>query len=190
MERGFQPLARGLATAGITPNQITIAGAAITLISAGFVVAGDLVTGGIIFILAGTLDTLDGTLARATGTASVRGAFIDSTLDRVSEGAMFGALTFYFAARAEPAHAAMVVVALLGSVLVSYTRARAEALGIECSTGLATRGERVLVLGLGMIFGWPAIAIYVLVVTTAYTAIQRVLTVLRGLAMLDVEPKE
>ena len=181
LEWGFQPIARSLAAVGVTPNHVTVAGTAITLVSAGFVVAGDLLTGGIVFIAAGTLDTLDGTLARVTGTASARGAFIDSTLDRVSEGAMFAAIAFHFAAGGEPINTAIVVVAFLGSVLVSYTRARAELLGIECSSGLATRGERVLVLGIGLIIGWPAIAIYALAVTTAYTAIQRVATVLRAL---------
>ena len=185
LEFGFQPIARALASWGVSPNHVTLAGAGITLVSAGFIAAGDLLTGGIIFIAGGSLDTLDGTLARATGTASLRGAFIDSTLDRVSEGAVFAALAYYFAAGAEPVNAAIVVIALLGSVLVSYTRARAEALNIECNTGLATRGERVLVLGIGMIVGWTAIAIYVLAITTAYTALQRVTTVLRALPKSD-----
>ena len=181
MERGFQPFARGLAAVGVAPNHVTISGTLLTFVSAGFVVSDDLVSGGIIFILAGMLDTLDGTLARLTGTASARGAFIDSTLDRVSEGAMFAAMAFYFAARGAPFDVAMVVVAMLGSVLVSYTRARADVLGIDCSNGLATRGERVLVLGIGMIIGWPAIVIYVIALTTAYTSVQRITTVLRAL---------
>jgi len=187
MELGFQPLARALAGTGITPNHVTVAGTALTLVSAAVVVAGDLVWGGAIFIIAGTLDTLDGTLARIAGLASARGAFIDSTLDRVSEGAMFAALAYYFSVRGAPVDVAIVVVTLLGSVMVSYTRARADALGIDCSSGLATRGERVFVLGLGMIFGWPAIAIYVLAVTTAYTAVQRITTVLRALPAAAAE---
>ena len=187
MERGFRPFARTLAAIGITPNHVTVAGTALTLVSAAFVVAGELVWGGALFIIAGTLDTLDGTLARMTGMASARGAFIDSTLDRVSEGAMFAALAYYFSVRDAPIDVAIVVVALLGSVLVSYTRARADALGIDCSGGLATRGERVFVLGLGMMFGWPTIAIYVLAVTTAYTAAQRITTVLRALPVPAAE---
>ncbi len=181
MERGFQPLAQGLAAVGVRPNHVTLAGTAITCISAAFVATGELLIGGIVFLAAATFDTLDGTLARVSGTASARGAFIDSTLDRISEGVVFAALAFYFAARGEAVDAALVVVALLGSVLVSYTRARAEVHGIECRQGLGTRGERVLLLGIGLSIGWPAIATYLMVAMTAYTAAQRIAVVLRAL---------
>lgn len=181
LEFGFQPIARGLAVWGVTPNHVSLTGAAITLASAGFIAIGELLTGGIIFIVGGSLDTLDGTLARVTGRASLRGAFIDSMLDRVSEGVVFAALTYHFAAGGNPINAAIVVVALLGSMIVSYARARAEVLNIECNTGVATRGERVLVLGIGMIVGCAAIAVYILAIATAYTALQRGRTVLREL---------
>ena len=183
MEQALQPLARRLAAVGVRPNHVTLAGTAFSCVSAGFVATGDLLAGGLIFLLAGTLDTLDGTLARLSGTASARGAFIDSTFDRISEGVVFAALAFYFAARGEAADAALVVVALLGSVLVSYTRARAEVHGIECRQGLGTRGERVLLLGVGLCVGWPALATYLLVAVTAYTAGQRIAVVLRALPM-------
>lgn len=182
MEQGFTPLALALARRGVTADQVTIVGTLLQSISAIFVGAGWLFLGGALYLLSGALDTLDGTLARVTETASARGAFLDSTLDRIAEGAMFTGLAYYFAANGSPFDAAMAVLTFMAAMLVSYIRARAEALGIPGSDGLATRGERVLVIGIGLVFGWIALAIYFVGIAAAYTVGQRFLVVNNALS--------
>ena len=98
------------------------------------------------------MDTLDGRYSRMSGKGTLFGAFLDSTLDRIEEGIVLAAVAGYFAAQGEDFAAAMCVVAVLGSLMVSYTRARAEALGVECKVGLATRPVRVVLLSIGLIF--------------------------------------
>ena len=125
---------------------------------AGNLVAAVLVTqrlfflAGVAFILGSVMDTLDGRYSRMSGKGTMFGAFLDSTLDRIEEGIVLAAVAGYFAARGEDFAAAMCVVAVLGSLMVSYTRARAEALGVECKVGLATRPVRVVLLSIGLVF--------------------------------------
>ena len=129
------------------------------------------------------MDTLDGRYSRMSGKGTLFGAFLDSTLDRIEEGIVLAAVAGYFAATGDDFAAAMCVVAVLGSLMVSYTRARAEALGVECKVGLATRPVRVVLLSIGLVFAKGAglgdfellaPAIYVIAALTTVTAIQRV----------------
>lgn len=158
----------------ITPNQVSALGVLINIAAAMLIIDGALLWAGIIYVVAGILDLADGALARKTGADSPFGAFLDSTLDRVSEGVVLAAIGYHFAASANPTGAAMVVLALLGSLLVSYTRARAEALGCECKGGFAARLERLLLLSAALILGFLEPAIYLLAAATMFTVCQRV----------------
>ncbi len=129
------------------------------------------------------MDTLDGRYSRMSGKGTQFGAFLDSTLDRIEEGIVLAAVAWYFADIGDSVAAAFCVVAVLGSLMVSYTRARAEALGIECKVGIATRPVRVVILSIGLVFAKGAgigdfellaPAVYVLAALTAVTALQRV----------------
>src|SRR2546421_4895903 len=136
------------------------------------------------------MDTLDGRYSRMSGKGTPFGAFLDSTLDRIEEGIVLAAVAAYFAARGKDLAVAATVVAVLGSLMVSYTRARAEALGVECKVGLATRPVRVVILAIGLAFARGASlgdfellapAVYVLAALTVLTTIQRILHVRRKL---------
>jgi CDP-diacylglycerol--glycerol-3-phosphate 3-phosphatidyltransferase len=157
---------------------------------------------GLAFIAGSVMDTLDGRYSRMSGKGTLFGAFLDSTLDRIEEGVVLTAVAGYFASRGDDFAAAMCVVAVLGSLMVSYTRARAEALGVECTVGLATRPVRVVILSAGLLFAKGAgladfellaPAIYAMAGLTAVTVGQRVWHVRRELsrevpAEGDVEP--
>jgi CDP-diacylglycerol--glycerol-3-phosphate 3-phosphatidyltransferase len=136
----------------LTPNAISLVGLVGNLVAAALVTQELFFLGGIAFILGSVMDTLDGRYSRMSGKGTLFGAFLDSTLDRVEEGIVLAAVAGYFASQGEDFAAAMCVVAVLGSLMVSYTRARAEALGVECKVGLATRPVRVVLLSIGLIF--------------------------------------
>lgn len=174
LEKAASPAARLLARLRVTPNQVSAAGFLLSVVAAFCIAAGDLVLAGVIYIAAGCLDLMDGTLARVSNRATKFGAFFDSTVDRISEGVVFAAITYRFAIDGESLLAAVVVLALLGSLLVSYVRARAEGLGGKCKVGLLTRAERVVLLTIGLLFGLLAEAIVVLAVLTAVTVAQRI----------------
>jgi CDP-diacylglycerol---glycerol-3-phosphate 3-phosphatidyltransferase len=145
------------------------------------------------------MDTLDGRYSRMSGKGTLFGAFLDSTLDRVEEGVVIAAIAWHFADSGENVAAAMCVVVVLGSLMVSYTRARAEALGVECKVGIATRPVRVVLLSAGLIFadgelisGFDLlpIVIYVMAGLTAFTTLQRVWHVRGELKKLDAAAKD
>jgi CDP-diacylglycerol--glycerol-3-phosphate 3-phosphatidyltransferase len=187
------PVARALIRSGVHPNTITTIG---TLLVIGSGVAfgyGQIRLGGALLLISGIFDVLDGQVARQGGMTTTFGAFYDSTLDRVGEGAVFSGLVFYFLAGPLsgelkiPAVGAGLV-ALVSSLIVSYTRARAESLGVECKVGIAARAERILLLGLPtLIFGAgpgrPAVLLFlivaVLATVSAITVVQRVVHVAR-----------
>ena len=123
-------------------------GILLNLITAWLIVDGQLLLAGPMYLLAGGLDLLDGVLARLAKMATRFGAFLDSTADRISEGVVFVAIAYHFASHGQSIEAAVAVLALLGSLLVSYTRARAEGLGLQCNVGIATRAERVVLVAL------------------------------------------
>ena len=167
----------------LTPNAISVAGLVGNLIAAALITQELFFLAGIAFILGSVMDTLDGRYSRMSGKGTLFGAFLDSTLDRIEEGVVIAAIAGYFATSGDDFAAAMCVVAVLGSLMVSYTRARAEALGVECKVGLATRPVRVVVLSIGLVFAKGAglgdfellaPAIYLIAGLTIVTTFQRV----------------
>ncbi len=182
IDRRLDPVTRALARLGVRPNQVTVAGTLICLTGAGLVLADRLALGGAVWLAGSALDLVDGALARHQGKASAGGAFLDSTLDRITEGALFAAIAYHFAQSGDALAAALTAAALLGALLVSSTRARAEALGATCKVGIMTRAERVPLLGLGLCFGLIEPAIYLLAALSAVSVAQRIHHSLRELA--------
>ena len=174
-----QPFTGLLARSGVHPNTLTLVGVAINLGAAAAVALGQFLLGGILVLVAGLFDMLDGALARASGRASAFGALLDSTCDRLTEGAMFFAIAFYYLPLGGTTQVLLAVAALVGSYLISYVRARAEGLNIECKIGFFTRPERIVVLILGLLLNQVLIALWILAVLTFATALQRVLHVWR-----------
>ena len=175
----------------LTPNAISLTGFTLNLAAAGLVVGRLFFLAGVAFIVGSVMDTLDGRYSRMSGKGTPFGAFLDSTLDRLEEGIVLTAVAAYFASRHDQAAVAAVVAAVLGSLMVSYTRARAEALGVACKVGLATRPVRVVILSVGLVFAKGASlghfellapAVYVLAVLTMLTTVQRILHVRGELA--------
>jgi CDP-diacylglycerol--glycerol-3-phosphate 3-phosphatidyltransferase len=182
--QAFQPVVRWLARAGLTPNTVTAVGMALNLAATPFIALGHFWWAAGIFVLASICDMLDGSLARYSGTASAFGAFLDSTTDRLSEGVTLIALGVYYSRTERLPELVAVFIFLIASYLVSYERARAEALGIECKLGLMARPERIVVLVTGFVLSrWYVltIAVYALAVLTSWTVVQRVLHVRRQL---------
>ena len=172
----------------LTPNAISLTGFALCVVAAVLVWEDHYLLGGIAFVVGSVCDTLDGRYARASGKGTPFGAFLDSTLDRVEEGVVLTAVAANFSAAGDDLAVAAVVVAVLASLMVSYTRARAEALGVECKVGLATRAVRVVILGAGLLFATGpgdlellAPAVYVLAALTILTTGQRIAHVRREL---------
>jgi CDP-diacylglycerol---glycerol-3-phosphate 3-phosphatidyltransferase len=174
----------------LTPNAISMTGFALNLLAAVLVTQRYFVLAGLAFIVGSVMDTLDGRYSRMSGKGTAFGAFLDSTLDRVEEGIVLTAVAAYFSSRGMDFAVAACVAAVLGSLMVSYTRARAEALGVECKVGLATRPVRVVILSAGLVFAKGASilnvdllapAVYVLAVLTVVTVFQRVFHVRKAL---------
>ena len=167
----------------LTPNAISITGLVLNLTAAALIFGDQIFLGGIAFIVGSIMDTLDGRYSRRSGKGTMFGAFLDSTLDRIEEGVVLTAVAYQFADAGDAVPAAACVFVVLGSLMVSYTRARAEALGVECKVGIATRPVRVVLLSIGLVFGagelitdvdlLPA-AIYAMAGLTAFTVGQRV----------------
>ena len=167
----------------LTPNTISLVGFVLNVVAAVLITQRLFVLAGIAFIVGSVMDTLDGRYSRMSGKGTLFGAFLDSTLDRIEEGIVLTAVAGYFAAQGDDFAAAMCVIVVLGSLMVSYTRARAEALGVECKVGLATRPVRVVILSIGLVFAKGASigdfellapAIYVMAALTSITVVQRV----------------
>ena len=182
----------------LTPNAISITGFVLNVVAAVLVTQRLFFLGGLTFIAGSIMDMLDGRYSRMSGKGTPFGAFLDSTLDRIEEGAVLTAVAAYFASRGDEFAVAAVVLVVLGSLMVSYTRARAEALGVECKTGLATRPVRVVVLSIGLVFAKGASlgdfellapAIYVMLALTALTVVQRVWHVRQALRVTATLPR-
>ncbi len=174
----------------LTPNAISLTGLALCVVAAALITQRLFVLAGIAFILGSVMDTLDGRYSRMSGKGTPFGAFLDSTLDRMEEGIVLTTVAAYFAANGDDLASGAVVVAVISSIMVSYTRARAEALGIECKVGLATRPVRVVILSVGLVFGEGAgflpfgalePATYLLAGLSTLTVLQRVFHVRRAL---------
>jgi CDP-diacylglycerol--glycerol-3-phosphate 3-phosphatidyltransferase len=182
VRRGFSPILAALQRLGITPNQISIVGFLVNVGAAVLVLFDHYIWAASVFIVAGLLDLVDGSLARRTGKTTPFGGFLDSTLDRMSEGVIFAAIAYRLALDHRSVDVALVVLALLGSVTVSYTRARAESLGVECKVGLASRFERIVLICVGLYLDVLPYVIYVMLALTMLTVIQRVVHTYRQLA--------
>lgn len=184
----LRPLIDRLVSRRVHPNLLSTLGFLVTMSSAFAFHSHHVRTAGFLILLGGMFDIFDGRVARATGLASSFGAFYDSTLDRISEIAVYvGILSLYNDYRLVLGDVGMiyaVMLAMAGSLMISYTRARAEALGIDCKVGLMQRGERVIAIGLAsLLFGESAdglalrVVIIVLAVLTNLTAVQRIIWV-------------
>jgi len=181
----------GLARTRITPNALTTAGVSLCLAAAVIVYFeyhNKLLfywLGAFVFVVGSILDILDGALARAGGKTTPFGSFLDSTTDRVGEGAMLGAIALIFARHGNEVALGATIAAIAGSFLVSYTRAKAEALGLRGDVGLGSRAERVVVITAGLVLApWGVLpwAIYLLTATAWLTVLQRILFVRKQLA--------
>lgn len=172
--RFTEPVARLLARTAITPSAITWLGFLLAVGAAALIITGHLFAAGLVVLIAGFFDMLDGALARYTNQATRFGAILDSTLDRISEAVVLLGILVLYAREQLLAQTLLVGVTLLGSLLVSYIRARAEAIGLKCQVGLFTRPERVIVLALGLLLNQIA---YVLVAALAIIAVFSFITV-------------
>jgi len=161
-----------------SPNQLTLIGFGLTLLAA-WALTCDLLVGGLLILFGSLFDLLDGMVAREKDCATRFGAFLDSLLDRYADAALFLALGFRFVRQGEWLLAGVAFLTLVGALMVSYARARAEGLGIVCTVGIAERPERILLLAAGCLFGWVEAAIWILLVLTHVTIAQRTLAVWR-----------
>jgi len=167
----------------LTPNAISLTGFALNVVAAVLVWQDLFFLGGVAFVVGSVMDTLDGRYSRMSGKGTQFGAFLDSTLDRVSEGVVLTAVAAEFAESGDELAVGAVVLAVLASVMVSYTRARAEALGVTGDVGIAPRAVRVVILSIGLLFAKGASlgdfellepAVYVLAVLSIVTVFQRI----------------
>jgi CDP-diacylglycerol---glycerol-3-phosphate 3-phosphatidyltransferase len=175
----------------LTPNAISVTGLIGNLIAAVLILEHHFVLAGVAFILGSLCDMFDGRYSRMSGKGTPFGAFLDSTLDRVEEGVVLAAVAVWFAQDGNDVAVGATVIAVVGSYMVSYTRARAEALGVGGKVGIASRAVRVVILSAGLVFAAGELvpdfdllepAIYVMAALTVITALQRVLHVRRQLA--------
>ena len=179
VRRHADALMAALGRTPLTPNQVTVVGLGLTFLAAGLAAFGQLRWAGVVLIFAGTCDILDGALARSTRASYPYGAFLDSTLDRYSEGAVYLGIAAYFVTIDPPLQEWLILAtlaALAGSFLVSYVRARAQSLGFACKTGLFQRPERVVVTVIGLLLGgwWLYGIVFLLAIVTNITALQRI----------------
>ncbi|MFG1779222.1 phosphatidylinositol phosphate synthase [Micromonospora sp. NPDC049051] len=186
MTRVVEPVARRLLRAGVTPNAVTVAGTLGVLVGAlGFGARGHLVAGALIVTFFALTDLLDGTMARMSGGSTKFGAFLDSSMDRVADSAVFGAVAYWLATQHNYSGVAAALLCLAAGGLVSYVKARAEGLGMTCNVGIAERTERLLIVGVGgLLTGFnvkPAleIALWLLAAVSIFTVGQRMAHVYR-----------
>jgi CDP-diacylglycerol---glycerol-3-phosphate 3-phosphatidyltransferase len=177
----------------LTPNAISLTGFGLCVVAAVLIYKQWWLAGGIAFIVGSVCDTLDGRYSRMSGKGSPFGAFLDSTLDRIEEGVVLAAVAVHFSRQGDDLAAGAVVLAVLASLVVSYTRARAEALGVECKVGIADRAVRVVILSAGLVFAefWDdaiTIAVYVLAALAVITVLQRIFHVRKELTRPVTDP--
>lgn len=186
-KRILDPIAQFLTKLGITPNTITVLGFLGNVVGACFLATGRITLGGIIILFMAPLDAVDGTMARLRSQNGMKegsspfGAFLDSVTDRYSELALFGGLLIYFSWRGEWIGSMLAFLAAAGSIMVSYTRARAQSLNIETKVGLLTRLERYIILVPSLIFNIPLVGLGIVALFANITALQRIFDVHRQL---------
>jgi CDP-diacylglycerol---glycerol-3-phosphate 3-phosphatidyltransferase len=170
----LDPVAAFLNRLGLMPNTVTLIGLAGNFVGAYFLMIGNLTVGGIILLIMGPIDALDGTMARLRGQPTVFGAFVDSVTDRYSELVILGALLVHFLLIGNNQGVILSYLAAAGSVLVSYIRARAQSVGFDTKIGILSRVERFLILIPCLIINQPLIALWILAILTNLTALQRI----------------
>ena len=170
----LDPIGAFLNRIGLTPNTITMLGLVGSIVAAFFLANGNMLWGGLIVLVTWPIDALDGTMARLRGEPTDFGGFVDSVTDRYSELVIYAGLLYYFLEQANTLASMLVFAAAFGSILVSYTRARAEALDFEAKIGALTRVERYLVLAPGLIFNFPLVAMWIIAILANFTALQRI----------------
>ncbi len=173
--RILQPVARFFGNLGLTANALTVFGFFLTVVVAAVLATGRTQLAGLLFIFSLGFDAVDGTLARLTGTTSRFGAFLDSTLDRWAEIIIYLALIWLFLTLNDDRGVLLAAAALSASLMVSYTRARAEGIGVACKEGMLTRFERIVILIVGLIFNLTPWALGIIAVLATVTAVQRIL---------------
>jgi CDP-diacylglycerol--glycerol-3-phosphate 3-phosphatidyltransferase len=175
----LEPLARFISATGVSPNVVTVIGFFL-MVGVAFVLAqGHLFWGGILITAFALFDAVDGTLARMMGRTSRFGAFLDSTLDRFSEAVIFLGLFIFFIGRNQHQELILIYATVVGSLMVSYARARAEGIGVPLKDGLFTRFERVFLLVIGLLFNQLTLVLWILAIFSNLTAIQRMYLVWR-----------
>ncbi|MCJ7764023.1 MAG: CDP-alcohol phosphatidyltransferase family protein [Dehalococcoidales bacterium] len=174
-----EPIVRVLARTPITPNSLTWFGFALSIGAAALIATGHLIIAGVIVLFGGLFDMLDGALARRTKRVTLFGSILDSTLDRLSEGALLLGILVLFSSEGSAIGVLLVGIVLITSMLVSYIRAKAESLGIECLVGVFTRPERVIVLALGLLINQMEIALWIIAGFSFITVCQRLFYVWR-----------
>ena len=178
VDAAVKPMGAALRKTGLTPDHLTIVGLVVGACAAVAVGAGRLLLGLLLVILAALPDLLDGALAKASNTSSQRGAFFDSTIDRVTDALLLGGIAYYFATTQDPRLAVLPYAVLAVSSLVSYQRAKAESLGLEAKGGLMERAERIVVLCVGLLLEsfWEGALVWILwgmLILISITAVQR-----------------
>lgn len=175
----LEPLARFISRTGLSPNVVTVIGFVLMVGVAIVLARGYFLWGGILITAVALFDGVDGTLARMMGRTSRFGAFLDSTLDRFSEAVIFLGLFIYFMGQNHSLELILIYATVVGSLMVSYARARAEGIGVPIKDGLFTRFERVFILVVGLIFNQLTVALWLLAIFSNLTAVQRMYLVWR-----------
>lgn len=179
---------RIVARTNLSPNVITVIGLGLNFVVAAIIASGNLILGGVLLLVAGAFDVVDGAVARATNQVSRFGSFFDSTMDRYADALVLGGVLLYLIEDdAGTLPLMLVFVTLVGSLMISYTRSRAESLGLRGDIGFAQRAERVIILAAGLIAGQPVWALWVLAVLTQFTVLQRIVHVWRELQPSEPE---
>jgi CDP-diacylglycerol--glycerol-3-phosphate 3-phosphatidyltransferase len=192
LSRVLDPVARALLRAGISPDAVTVIGTAgVIAASVGLAARGHLLIATFVITACALTDLIDGAMARARGTSSKFGALLDSTMDRVADGAVFSGLAYWLAVTGQRASLVATLICLVTGQVVSYVKARAEGLGLEANVGIAERFERLVILGLGGI-GWGIgipyaleVALWLLAVLSTVTVVQRIWHVRQLVRRLD-----
>ena len=175
----LEAVGRTLAKWNVSPDAMTYLGLVLTIGVAVIAALGEIRWAGVAYIFAAACDALDGTLARVSGRESRFGAFLDSNIDRIEESIVFLGLTVYYAGLGSQWEIALILVVTVGSLMVSYARARAEAVGVDCKVGFMTRVPRVAIMIVGMILNQVLIALIILAATTWFTSFHRMYHVWR-----------
>jgi CDP-diacylglycerol--glycerol-3-phosphate 3-phosphatidyltransferase len=180
VEQGLGPLGNGLRRMGLTADALTVFGLICSVATALLIASGHFVWAVVGLIVSGVADLLDGAIARGSGQAGPRGAFFDSVTDRVSDALLFGGAAWYLAGGAHPREAVLALAVCALSMTISYERAKADSLGIDARGGIMERAERFVFLGVGLAFNILVPILWIMLVLTAFTAVQRFVRVYRA----------